>query len=69
MKILSTKIHGEIYCFIEEYELSFGKIYKFANREKVVYCEKENESFIPVKDKFKLNEIEQYFKVQTDVVF
>lgn len=69
MKILSTEINGNIYCYIDEYDLSFGKIYKFANREKRIFCEKLRGKFIEIADKDKLKEIEEYFKVETDVIF
>lgn len=69
MKILSTEIDGIIYCYIDEYDVSFGKIYKFANRQNRIFCEKKQGKFVSIKDKNKLQEIAEYFKVRTDVIF
>ena len=69
MKILSTEIDGITYCYIDNYNLSFGIVYKFANRENRIFCEKVDGKFIEIKDENKLKEIKEYFKVETDVIF
>lgn len=46
MKIEELMYNDDIYYYINEYEFKhIGKIYKFANANKVIFCRKRNNEF------------------------
>lgn len=69
MNYAKIKVDNTEFIFIGKYEINSDEIYKFANQDKIIYCLKEKEQYIPIKDKRKLAEIKEFFKVDSDVLF
>lgn len=55
-------INNEKFLYIDKYECSFGEFYKFSNMQKTIYCQKENEKFIEIKNRKFLKEINKKIK-------
>lgn len=69
MNYVKEKINNEEFVFIGKYEINSNTIYKFANQDKTVYCSKEKDEYIPIKDENVLGEIKKFFNADTDVFF
>lgn len=61
MKVEEQIFNNEKYYFINEYDFKFGKVYKFANTTKVLFCSKVKEQFVIITDKKKLKKIQKEF--------
>lgn len=55
-------IDGEKFYYIDKYEYKFGYFYKFSNLVKSIYCYKEKDNFIEIKNKKYLREINKRTK-------
>lgn len=69
MNYAKINIDNTEFILIGKYEINSNEVYKFANQENVVYCLKENEQYVLIKDESKLEEIKKFFKADSDVLF
>lgn len=69
MNYIKLKLDNDEFVFIGKYKINSEDIYKFANQDKKIYCKNEAGKYIPIRDKSKIKEIDEFFKADTDVIF
>jgi hypothetical protein len=62
MEIKKLDFNGEYYYYVNEYSFKYGTFYKFATiDEKVIFCEKNDDKYIPVVNKKLIKKLNKEF--------
>lgn len=63
MEIEKLEYNGQDYYYVNKYIFKYGIFYKFANiNEDILFCEKEEDNYIPVVNKKILKKLNKEFK-------